>query len=689
MIMVTVFQLLPLLLIPRIVDGLALGARAVSADVFALLLALSAAKLLSTFRELQLAAFSASLGVRIRGDILELISAVPAPLSLRIASGPGLARMTNDAAELRHSLSRIVQTVLVSGLLLLGVLTMLIATNWRLLLIGLSTVPVSFWLLKKVSKLTALRSSHELQSSEEVHRHLQDIFSSWREVLICNARAAERRGAHRRFLAEARSELRSRSVRILWMPLTMFLMELPVCFVWLEGARQVGQGLETQGTVVAFVMYLQFLYVPVSQLVYWTEDLTRFTASRHRIIGMFASETEPVAHESLAVNIDDRASVLEAHELSFAYESGALVFEGVTMMAGAGEMVGIRGPSGVGKTSLARLLLGLEHPTSGRLTVAGQSAEAFRGNPQLVAYAGQDSVLFGRSILDNLTYGNEFVPHVEVIRLCALLGLHRWSSRLPFGYDTPLGEGWLKATSGGQKHRILLARALLFNPALLVLDEAFSSVDHATTVQALTVVRKQRVSNATILFSHASQPLAWCDRLFELSRFGLRPQPRVKTAALSCQDYGSPLGSQFEAPTLVADLDPTVMRQLGEGVCRDLFPISCPGRYVEVFMGQDQYILLDLDRQGGLLRTQLGRVLRPRLTHVLCFQEIRPVGEAQFQIRCLTDQGEDMFRVPQENLFSVINCQGGILEDVCGVTRVVPSFERFVPRGLRALRHLL
>jgi ATP-binding cassette subfamily B protein RaxB len=331
-----------------------------------------------------------------------------------------------------------------------------------------------------------------------------------------NRRELERRGAYQNLLvAQANADAQVQRVAIVQRTAHAMIFGLEsVIVVWL-GASIVIEGQLSVGMLFGF---LGFKLLFINRIINLTDKLVEF-----RMLDLHAERvaditlTEPEPSSGLAVGNAPRSFAIEARGLGFAYGVEGPVFRGVDLDVQPGEMVAIVGPSGAGKTTLVKVLVGLLDRTEGSLNVGGRDLRdwdlgALRSRVGVVM---QDDQLFVGSIEDNISF---FDPHHDprAVRACAKLAMvDAEVEAMPMGYNTLVGSLGM-ALSGGQKQRILLARALYRQPAVLFLDETFDQLDLALEQRITTQLRS--LGMAIVIVSHRPDTVREVDRIIELKR---------------------------------------------------------------------------------------------------------------------------------------------------------------------------
>jgi ATP-binding cassette, subfamily B, bacterial len=284
------------------------------------------------------------------------------------------------------------------------------------------------------------------------------------------------------------------------------------------GVTHVRAGLITLGELLLVLGYLAQLYSPLTTISRKAARFQNYLASAERAFALL-DELPEVEDRPGARPLDRAAGAVEFDHVAFAYEQGGTIFRDVRLVVPAGTRVGIRGASGAGKTTLVSLLSRFYDPTEGRILLDGVDMADYvlADLRNQFAIVLQEPLLFSTTIAENIAYGRPGATHAEIIRAADAAGAASFISRLPNGYDTPVGERGMRL-SGGERQRIALARAYLKNAPILILDEPTSSVDVKTEAAILETLDVLMRGRTTFMIAHRASTLALCDVLVRIDR---------------------------------------------------------------------------------------------------------------------------------------------------------------------------
>lgn len=438
------------------------------------------------------------------------------------STGELMSRVTNDVEALENFVTHGVTLTAVDLLRLLGASAILVAMEWRLALVVLIPVPFIALGLRYFNRYARPIYRQARDRLGDINARLEDNLAGIRvtqafvqeEPELLRFSDASRQYYHQRV----------RSIRAwsTFFPALRFLALMGTALVLGFGARMVANGQVTLGTLVAFLAYSTSFYEPLNRLTEIDNILQQAIAAGERIFELM-DEVSDIQDAPDAIPLATIEGDVVFDDVHFRYKDGEEVLHDVDFHIAPGEVVALVGPSGAGKTSIARLLSRFYDPVHGRVLVDGHDLRDVQlaSLRRHVAVVLQDTFLFNASVRENLCYGKPDATDEEIIAAATAAYAHEFIEQLPQGYDTEIGERGVKL-SGGQKQRLALARAILADPRILILDEATSSVDAEAEYliqQALDEVMKGRTA---LVIAHRLSTIRNADKIVALESGRIR-----------------------------------------------------------------------------------------------------------------------------------------------------------------------
>ncbi|MHB8059457.1 MAG: ABC transporter ATP-binding protein, partial [Gaiellaceae bacterium] len=462
-----------------------------------------------------------ALGVEydLRMHIYSKLVRLPFSFYDRHQTGQLMSRATVDLTAVRFFLGYGLVFFAQHLLTIVGVSVVMLVLNWRLALVSLAVTPPIIAVAYAYSRL-----SHPLL--RDVQQKMADVATSAEEnitgVHVVKAFAQEDAEAGR--FAERNERLFSRSVqanrqRALFVPLLGFVPLLAQGAVLLYGGWLVIQGQLALQWFVSFTFLLFMLIFPLRMLGMWIGQAQRATASGERIFEII-DEPEEIAEPEDARELPRGPGEVRFEEVGFSYSSDdRLVLDGIELTLEPGKTYALIGQTGSGKTTLASLVPRFYDVSSGRVLVDGVDVRELKLSSlrKQVGVIAQDPFLFSASVRENIAFGTPEATGEEVERAAKLAQAHEFIVELPDGYDTEVGERGV-TLSGGQRQRLAIARALITDPRVLVLDDATASVDATTEALIRTGLREAVKGRTTIVIAHRLSTIALADEIVVLER---------------------------------------------------------------------------------------------------------------------------------------------------------------------------
>jgi ATP-binding cassette subfamily B multidrug efflux pump len=488
--------------IPNLVPGAGVDFAAVR-DVMLLALAIYVvAMVLSWVSGLLLNRVVQSTVRTLRDDVEAKIHRLPLSYFDRSPRGELLSRVTNDIDNISQSLQQTMSQLLTSLFTVFGVLAMMLWISPLLALVALLTVPASLYVTRAIMSRSQGQFIAQWRRTGVLNAQIEEAFSGHALVSVYGRRAEVERAFEEENEELFKVSFGAQFVSSLIMPAMMFLGNLNYVLVAVVGALRVASGSLTLGEVQAFVQYTRQFTQPLTQVASMMNLLQSGVASAERVFELLDADEEPDAAAEPSTAPVRRGEVAFEH-VSFRYDPDRPLIEDLSLVARPGQTVAIVGPTGAGKTTLVNLVMRFYELDGGRITLDGVDVTAMP-RATLRSQVGmvlQDTWLFEGTIRENLAYGRPDATEEEILEAARATYVDRFVHSLPDGYDTVIDEDGSNL-SAGERQLVTIARAFLTRPALLILDEATSSVDTRTEVLVQHAMAALRADRTSFVIAH-------------------------------------------------------------------------------------------------------------------------------------------------------------------------------------------
>ena len=410
--------------------------------------------------------------------------------------GDVMSRTTNDVDNVQQALQQSLSSLFNAVITIVGILVMMFAISWQLALVALLAIPLTGLVMGLVGTRSQKQFTAQWKATGDVNGHVEESFSGHDVAVIFGRTEALRQTFDERNEELAGAAQKAQFLANSMHPTMQFISYLSYVAVAVLGGVKVASGKLTLGDATAFIQYSRQFNQPLGEIAGMMQMLQSGVASAERVFELLDAEEEP--EDSSQARIDGRAEGrVEFRDVSFSYTDEPLI-QDLNLRVEPGQTAAIVGPTGAGKTTLVNLIMRFYDVDSGAITLDGVdirdcSREELRNQIGMVL---QDAVLFKGTIMDNIRYGRLDATDEEVIEAAKATYVDRFVRSLPDGYDTEVDQDG-GSVSAGERQLITIARAFLSQPALLILDEATSSVDTRTEVmvqQAMNALRSNRTS---------------------------------------------------------------------------------------------------------------------------------------------------------------------------------------------------
>ncbi len=437
-------------------------------------------------------------------------------------SGEILSRLQNDVGGVQGVITGTMVSLVTNAFVVLTTLIVIFRLDWRLALVAVAVLPLFILPTRRVGQLRKRISKDTQERLAELTSYIQETLSVSGYLLtrLFGAQPHERARFSGKAAAVRDLQIRQNMVGRWFMMFLMLFMSVGPALIYWMGGHEAIAGHVTIGTIVAFVSYLGRLYMPASALVNVHVDLMSAAALFRRIFDYLDLPVE-IAEPAVPVRIEHPRGALRFENVSMSYAGadGPLTVRDISFEVRPGQMVALVGPSGAGKTTLTYLATRLYDPTAGRVTFDGVDLRelSLADLARFTAKVTQETTLFHATVEENLRYARPDASHDDLERACRLAQIHDVIAALPEGLATVVGERGYKL-SGGEKQRLALARVVLRDPRLLILDEATSSLDSRSEALIRDALETLLEGRSSLVIAHRLSTILRADQILVLDQ---------------------------------------------------------------------------------------------------------------------------------------------------------------------------
>jgi ATP-binding cassette subfamily B protein len=528
------------------VPGAAIDFAYIGTIMIQLLLLYSASALFSYVQGYIMSGVAMKTSYRLRADIAAKIGRMPFGYFDRQTHGEVLSRVTNDVDTVSNTLNQSLAQLIANVTMLVGVLVMMITISWKMTAVAVLIIPISTALVTLVVKKSQKYFKSQQAVLGQVNGHVEELYGGHLVMKAYNGEAASIRTFSGFNDQLYQSAWKSQFLSGLMMPVMTFVGNIGYVAVCVLGGYLAVRHLIAVGDIQAFIQYMRSFTHPIAQVASITNVLQSTVAASERVFA-FLDEAEETAETDLPVDCGEIKGAVSFDHVAFGYLPGQPVIKDFCAEIQPGQKVAIVGPTGAGKTTMVKLLMRFYDVDSGAIRLDGTDIRAFTRH-DLRAQFGmvlQDTWLFNGTIRDNIRYGRIDAGESEVAAAAQAAYVDHFIHTLPHGYDLVLNEE-ASNISQGQKQLLTIARALLADPRILILDEATSSVDTRTELliqQAMTRLMENRTS---FIIAHRLSTIRNADLILVMQDGDIAEQGTHSDLLAAGGFYAELYNSQFE-----------------------------------------------------------------------------------------------------------------------------------------------
>jgi len=502
--------------------------------------------ILSSSQQLIMTTVTQNTSKELRRDISRKINRLPMWYYNQNATGDVLSRVTNDVDTISQSLNQSIGTLISAVTLLIGSLVMMLTTNVLMTLTAVGATVIGFVLMMLIMSRSRTYFTRQQKYLGEVNAHIEEYYTGHTVVKAYNAEQQTQTAFEDKNERLRDSGFRAQCLSGMMMPLMTFIGNLGYVAVCVVGASLAMNGKIGFEVIVAFMMYIRYFTQPLSQLAQAAQSLQSAAAAGERVFDFL--EAEEMADESGKTScLCDVRGAVEFDHVRFGYEdSDRIIIENFNARAYPGEKIAIVGPTGAGKTTLVNLLMRFNELKGGEIRIDGvpiQNVSRQNVHDQFCMVL-QDTWLFEGTVRENLIYCSKNATEEKMCAACAAVGLDHFIRTLPNGYDTVLNDRM--SLSQGQKQQLTIARAMIADRPMLILDEATSSVDTRTEIQIQNAMDALMFGRTSFIIAHRLSTIKNADLILVLKDGDILESGTHEELLTKGGFYAELWGSQFD-----------------------------------------------------------------------------------------------------------------------------------------------
>ena len=489
---------------------------------------------------------STNVAYRLRRDISEKINRLPLKYYDGTTHGEVLSRITNDIDTINQTLSQSLTSIITSVVTVVGIVFMMLTINWIMTLVALAMLPITLLLIGVIIGRSQKYFKQQQDYLGHVNGHVEEMYGGH---IVVKAFSGEEKsiekfkGLNNQWY---RGSWKANFLSGLMIPITFFISNLGYVVVTILGAYLAIQNVITIGDIQAFIQYIRSFTQPLSQLANVSNVLQQTAAAAERVF-KFLDEEEEVQEVSKPIKMEHVNGLVEFRNVTFGYSPDKIVIHNFSAIAQPGQKIAIVGPTGAGKTTLVKLLMRFYELNSGTILVDGHNTREMTREDlrKMFGMVLQDTWLYNDSIMNNIRFSNQEATDEEVHAAARIANVDHFVNTLPDGYNMIINEE-ITNISQGQMQLLTIARAVLADPPILILDEATSSVDTHTEILIQNAMDTLMQNRTSFVIAHRLSTIRNADLILAIRDGEIVEQGTHKELLARNGYYADLYNSQFE-----------------------------------------------------------------------------------------------------------------------------------------------
>ena len=483
---------------------------------------------------------------KLRNDIAIKINKLPMKYFDKKTHGEVLSIITNDIDTLSMNLNQSITQIITSICTIIGILIMMLSISWQMTLISLVILPVAGVIVKFIVSKSQKYFIRQQNYLGHVNGQVEEIYGGLNIVKVFNAEDKVTRDFEKANDELYKSGWKSQFLSGLMHPITNFIANIGYVGVAVAGGYLAVNGTITVGNIQSFIQYNRQFTQPINQIAQISSMLQSMVAAAERIFE-FLEEQEEVVTAKGNIDISKLEGNVEFKHVKFGYDEDKMIINDFNADVKEGQKIAIVGPTGAGKTTMVKLLMRFYDVNSGEIDIDGHNVKDFeRGElRKMFGMVLQDTWLFGGSVKDNIKYSNEDATDTQVVEAAKAAHVHHFIKTLPNGYNSMINEESTNI-SAGQKQLLTIARVILADPKILILDEATSSIDTRTEIQIQSAMDNLMKGRTSFIIAHRLSTIKNADLILVMNHGDIVEQGTHENLLAKNGFYADLYNSQFE-----------------------------------------------------------------------------------------------------------------------------------------------
>ncbi len=482
----------------------------------------------------------------LRNQISEKVHKLPLSYFDKLTHGEVLSLVTNDIDTIGMSLNQSATSFISSIVMVIGILVMMLSINVTMTIIAFLVLPVSALIISFVVKRSQKYFTNQQNYLAEVNGNIEEMYGGHTVIKVFNAedKMLENFEKNNDILYE--SSWKSQFLSGLMHPIMQFVSNLGYVAIAIIGGYYCIKGKITVGNIQSFITYTKNFTRPITEVAQQSSQLQTMIAASERVFAFLEAEEEQYEN-NLDMNIEDLKGNVEFKNVQFGYNENEIIIKNFSAKVNKGQKIAIVGPTGAGKTTMVKLLMRFYNVNSGEILIDGKNINTFKRKDlrKIFGMVLQDTWLFNGTVMENLRYGKLDASDDEVIEMAKKAHVHHFIQTLPDAYEMQINEE-SNNISQGQKQLLTIARAILADPKILILDEATSSVDTRTEVLIQKAMDELMKGRTSFIIAHRLSTIQNADLILVMNEGDIVETGTHEELLKNNGFYASLYNSQFE-----------------------------------------------------------------------------------------------------------------------------------------------